>query len=95
MLPTLAGIVIEVKLVARENTDFSMLVNWDPGSNVTELKLVSENVDCPMLATFAGIVIEVKAELKNAPDPMLATPAGILMEVIAVPRNAPDPMLVN
>ena len=39
MLVTFAGMVIEVKLVARENAPYPMLVNSEPGAKVIEAKL--------------------------------------------------------
>ncbi len=98
MLVTLAGIVMEVKAIASWNIVSSMMANWDPASNVTELKLdASRNASSPILTTLAGIVMEVKliTEL-NAPIPMLITPAGIVMEVkLDALLNALFPMLVN
>ena len=40
MLVTAAGMVIDVKSVS-SNANTPMLANWDPASNVTELKLVA------------------------------------------------------
>ena len=60
MLLTFAGMVMVVKAVSR-NAPVPMMANWDPASNVTELKLdASRNALVPMLLTLAGIVMEVK-----------------------------------
>ncbi len=73
MLITLAGIVMELKLVTCLNALSPMLANRDPASNVTELKLViPKNAEIPMLLTLAGIVMELKPVLRNACSPMLA-----------------------
>ena len=62
MLVTPAGIVMEVKPVLW-NAVRPMLVNWDPASNVTELKLVAPlNAYSPMLLTLSGMLIDVKPD---------------------------------
>jgi hypothetical protein len=72
MLATFAGIVIEVKAELK-NAANPMLVNWDPASNVTELKLVARrNAYVSILVTLAGIIMEVKlVASSNALFPML------------------------
>ena len=61
MLVTLAGMVIEVKLVALWNARWPMLVRDESASNVTVVKAdVLWNALPPMLVTLAGMVMEVK-----------------------------------
>ena len=72
MLVTLDGIVIEVN-DGLENATEPMLVNLEPASNVTEVKLVAPwNARSPMLVILAGMVIDVKLDgPPNAYSPML------------------------
>ena len=63
MLVTLAGMIMEVKLVVPSNRPSPMLVRDESVSNVTVVKLVApENALSPMLSTLAGMVMEVKAD---------------------------------
>ena len=61
MLVTLAGMLIEVKLVAPLNAFDPMLVKLELSANVIEVKLrAPENAYSPMLVTLVGISMEVK-----------------------------------
>ena len=99
MLATLAGIVMEVKAVYW-NAYCPMLVNWDPASNITELKLVEyRNAKSSILVTLAGIVMEVKFVADwNALDPMLVKlelGSNVTEVKLDLAWNAFDPMLVT
>ena len=61
ILVTLAGIVIDVKLVALENAPELILIRVDVPAKVIDVKLVKfANVPEPILVTLSGMVIDVK-----------------------------------
>ena len=67
---------MDVNADAPRNALSPMLVNWEPTSNITEVKLVAKtNAFESMTVTPDGMVIEVKlVALWNACCPMLFQP---------------------
>jgi hypothetical protein len=60
---TPSGMAIEVKFEQLVNTLMPMVVNWELGPNVTDVKLEQlRNADEPMTDTKYVIVMEVKPD---------------------------------
>ena len=97
MLVTFGGIVIKIKPLAFINIPLGILVNLEPGANITEVNFDAvPNAPDPMVVTLDGMVMEVKLVAMNAPFPMLVTPSGMLTDVKLVACwNTPVPMLVT
>ena len=54
---------MEVKADALMKADCPMLVNLEPVSNITEVNFdAAANEYCPMVVTFAGMVMEAKLD---------------------------------
>ena len=72
MLVTFGGIVIKIKPFAFINIPLGILVNLEPGANITVANpLASLNTCAPVLVTFAGMVMLLKlCALWNAFSPM-------------------------
>ena len=73
-----------------------MLVNLEPASNITEVKVDPWNALFPMLVIFAEIVTDVSFVPPNILFPIRVIPGGILTDVKLVARlKRPSPMLVT
>ena len=84
MMRTLAGMIMEVNFDVPWNVLFPMLDNWDPVSNIIDVKLVASlNAFIPMLVTPAGMVMEVKLDApKNAESPKLVYPEITTFDIL-------------